>query len=67
MKTDGEKRMLDTAVQKAIQEALERGNSVEVKRNKEGIVVYEVQKKIRYKVPAASGRQDEPKGASQNW
>lgn len=55
--------MLETAVQKAILEALERGNSVEVKRNKEGIVVYEVQKKIRYKVPAANGQQDEPKGA----
>ena len=55
--------MLETAVQKAILEALERGNSVEVKRNKEGIVVYEVQKKIRYKVPAANERQDEPKGA----
>lgn len=58
--------MLDAAVQKAIWDALERGNSVEVKRNKEGIVVYEVQKKIRYKVPAANGRQDEPKGAVVN-
>lgn len=54
---------LEANVQKAILDALDRGNSVEVKRNKEGIVVYEVQKKIRYKVPAATGRQDEPKGA----
>lgn len=58
--------MLEQAVQKAIVDALDRGNSVEVKRNKEGIVVYEVQKKIRYKVPAANGRQDEPKGAVDN-
>lgn len=58
--------MLEQAVQKAIIDALDRGNSVEVKRNKEGIVVYEVQKKIRYKVPAANGRQDEPKGAVGN-
>lgn len=57
---------LEITVQKAILDALERGNSVEVKRNKEGIVVYEVQKKIRYKVPAANGRQEEPKGAATN-
>lgn len=56
--------MLEMDVQKAILDALERGNSVEVKRNKEGIVVYEVQKKIRYKVLAAIGRQEEPKGAA---
>lgn len=58
--------MLEFEVQKAILDALERGNSVEVKRNREGIVVYEVQKKIRYKVPVASRRQDEPKGAVTN-
>lgn len=58
--------MLEFEVQKAIVDALERGNSVEVKRNREGIVVYEVQKKIRYKVPVANGRQDEPKGAVAN-
>lgn len=58
--------MLEFEVQKAIVDALERGNSVEVKRNREGIVVYEVQKKIRYKVPVAIGRQDEPKGAVAN-
>lgn len=58
--------MLEYEVQKVIIDALERGNSVEVKRNREGIVVYEVQKKIRYKVPAANGRQDEPKGAVAN-
>lgn len=58
--------MLEYEVQKSILDALERGNSVEVKRNKEGIVVYEVQKKIRYKVPAANGRQDEPRGAAAN-
>lgn len=55
--------MLEKAVQQAILDALDRGNSVEVKRNREGVVVYEVQKKIRYKVPAANGRQDGPKGA----
>lgn len=51
------------AVQRAICDALERGNSLEIKRSRDGVVVYEVQKKIRYRDPAASGRQEEPKGA----
>lgn len=58
--------MLDPIAQKAILDALERGSSVEVKRNKEGIVIYEVQKKIRYKLLAAKGRQEEPIGAADN-
>ena len=32
-------RMLEKQVQKAIEDALSRGNSVEIKRNREGIVV----------------------------
>lgn len=42
-------QLLAQHVQKAILDILARGNSVEVKRNKDGIVVYEVQKKIKYK------------------
>lgn len=53
---DTKEKNLDPVVQKAILDALSRGNSVEVKRNKDGIVVYEVQKKIKHKPVAASGR-----------
>lgn len=54
---DTQEKKLDPVVQKAILDALSRGNSVEVKRNKDGIVVYEVQKKIKHKPVAASGQQ----------
>lgn len=53
--------------QKAILDALERGNNVEIRRNRDGIVLYEVRKKIILRiqecVPAPTGEQDEPKGA----
>lgn len=48
-------RMLPENVQRAILDSLARGNSVEVKQNKEGIVVYEVQKKIKCKPVLQTG------------
>ena len=59
-------RMLEKQVQKAIEDALSRGNSVEIKRNREGIVVYEVKKAIKYSIPVANGSQEGLKGAGSN-
>ena len=59
-------RMLEKQVQKAIEDALSRGNSVEIKRNREGIVVYEVKKTIKYSIPVAKGPQEGLKGAGSN-
>lgn len=56
-------RMLEKQVQKAIEDALSRGNSVEIKRNREGIVVYEVKKTIKYSIPVAKGSQEGSSGA----
>lgn len=58
---------LGADVQKAILDALGRGNNVEIRRNREGIVLYEVRKKIIFKInehgPVPNGEQEEPKGA----
>ena len=59
-------RMLEKQVQKAIEDALSRGNSVEIKRNREGIVVYEVKKAIKYSIPVGKGPQEGLKGAGSN-
>lgn len=56
--------MLDAETQKIILAILDRGNHAEIRRNKEGIVIYEVRKQIKQKIPDASGRQEEPKGAA---
>lgn len=58
--------MLDQESQRVIAAILDRGNHAEIRRNKEGIVIYEVRKQIKQKIPDASGRQDEPKGAVSN-
>ena len=58
--------MLEKQVQKAIEDALSRGNNVEIKRNREGIVVYEVKKTVQYKIPVAKGLQEGLKGAGSN-
>jgi hypothetical protein len=46
---------LDPKVQEAILAALKRGNSVEVRQNKNGLVVYEVRKGIVYGNGVAKG------------
>lgn len=48
-------QLLPVNMQRAILDSLARGNSVEVKQSKEGIVVYEVQKKIKYKPALQTG------------
>lgn len=58
--------MLDEESQRMICAILARGNHAEIRRNKEGIVIYEVRKQIKQKIPDASGRKDEPKGAASN-
>lgn len=55
--------MLEKQVQKAIEEILARGNNVEIRENREGIVVYEVKKAIKYSSPVARGSQEGPSGA----
>lgn len=55
--------MLDKESQRIITAILERGNHAEIRRNKEGIVIYEVRKQIKQRIPDASGRKDEPKEA----
>ena len=42
---------LNEEVQKTILEALDKGKNIEIRRNKEGIVVTVVDKKIIYKIP----------------
>ena len=58
--------LLDMRAQNAIRDALDRGDNVEIRRNKNGLVVYRVQKKIIYTkandVPVSSGKQEEPSG-----
>lgn len=58
---------IGTSMQQAILEALGRGNNVEIRRNRDGIVIYEVRKKIISRItdhnPVPSGEQEEPKGA----
>lgn len=56
-------RMLEKQVQKAIEEILARGNNVEIRENREGIVVYEVKKAIKYSSPVARGSQEGSSGA----
>ncbi len=56
-------RMLEKHVQKAIEEILARGNNVEIRENREGIVVYEVKKAIKYSSPVARGSQEGSSGA----
>lgn len=55
--------MLEKQVQKAIEEILARGNNVEIRENREGIVIYEVKKAIKYSSPVARGSQEGPSGA----
>ena len=38
--------MTDKEIGKTVREIAERGNTAEVKRNKDGIVIFEVKKKI---------------------
>lgn len=42
---------LSAEIQKAILDALDKGKSVEIRRNKEGIVVTVVDKKTIHKIP----------------
>lgn len=44
--------MIDNEVIQAIEAILKRGNNVEVRRKGDGVVVLEVQKKIKYQTPA---------------
>lgn len=43
--------MIDNEVIQAIEAILKRGNNAEVRRKGEGVVVLEVQKKIKYQTP----------------
>ena len=44
--------MIDNEVIQAIEAILKRGNNAEVRRKGDGIIVLEVQKKIKYQTPA---------------
>lgn len=43
--------MIDNEVIQAIETILKRGNNAEVRRKGDGVVVLEVQKKIKYQSP----------------
>lgn len=43
--------MIDNEVIQAIEAILKRGNNAEVRRKGDGVVVMEVQKKIKYQSP----------------
>lgn len=43
--------MIDNEVIQAIEAILKRGNNAEVRRKGDGVVVLEVQKKIKYQTP----------------
>lgn len=43
--------MIDNEVIQAIEAILKRGNNAEVRRKGDGVVVLEVQKKIKYQPP----------------
>ena len=44
--------MIDKEILQAIEAILKRGNDAEVRRKGDGVVVLEVQKKIKYQTPA---------------
>ena len=44
--------MIDNEVLQAIEAILKRGNDAEVRRKGDGVIVLEVQKKIKYQTPA---------------
>lgn len=44
--------MIDNEVIQAIEAILKRGNNAEVRRKSDGVIVLEVQKKIKYQTPA---------------
>ena len=43
--------MIDNEVLQAIEAILKRGNDAEVRRKGDGVIVLEVQKKIKYQTP----------------
>lgn len=44
--------MIDNEMIQAIEAILKRGNNAEVRRKGDGVIVLEVQKKIKYQTPA---------------
>lgn len=44
--------MIDNEVIQVIEAILKRGNNAEVRRKGDGVIVLEVQKKIKYQTPA---------------
>lgn len=44
--------MIDNEILQAIEAILKRGNNAEVRRKGNGVIVLEVQKKIKYQSPA---------------
>lgn len=44
--------MIDKEMVQAIESILKRGNNAEVRRKGDGVVILEVQKKIKYQSPA---------------
>ena len=60
-----ESLLLNQRAQDVIRQALDRGDNVEIRRNRNGLVVYRVQKKIIYTDtdgPASNGKREEPNG-----